>query len=489
MPSDIVVVTPFRRHTFRTAAAPAYCGTEEPWDSPAFIIAGAARLAGLDVAVLPLQNLFPGYDEDDDTELLHSILAAHPARVALFAADNYVASRSTGASYGIRIISSMIREIHPGTVIAMCGRLATVLGSDAFGLVANLDAVLLGEIEAVAPRLMRKLLTAARPADEHILWRAIADQTTKPSFLIQLDSAPLPAFDTVPEDVYEIFRERRHRSSGRIPFSLRTSAGCKYRCRFCAGVPYWLDYRTKSADRVAAEIDTLERQLGGRARLCFFEDEIFTRHVSHVRETMKVLRERNICLEGVYTHSSLVTDEVLGEISRSVRRVFLGLDTVSDTMQKLFRKGQTMSTLLDAVECAHRAGVGVHFEIIVGAPGETADTSAAMLWFAHNAIRTGLIEDANTYVFCAHPGTEFATSADRYGLSVDDDFEWMQESGGFPAHHTASLSRSQIFAIYLMSQTLIQEAREQRRSLSAAQANEPAPGQLRALAQIIEKIG
>jgi hypothetical protein len=130
----------------------------------------------------------------------------------------------------------------------------------------------------------------------------------------------------------------------------------------------------------------------------------------------------------------------------------------------------------------------VHLELVVGAPGDTAATCAAMLWLARNAITSGLAADANTYVYCAHPGTDFAVNAARHGITVEDDLEWMQESGGFPASRTQALSRAQVFSVYLMSQVLISEAREQRRALGLAPAPAASAAHLGALAEIIQKI-
>lgn len=123
MISDVLVMSAFRRPTFRTAVAPIFHGAEEPWDSPPFIVAGAARAAGLSVSTIPFQNLFPGYTEVSDGKLLESVVKAHPARLAIFAADHFIASRSTASLYGVRIISNILRKWHPGMTILMCGRL------------------------------------------------------------------------------------------------------------------------------------------------------------------------------------------------------------------------------------------------------------------------------------------------------------------------------------------------------------------------------
>ncbi|MEU6718627.1 hypothetical protein ABZ897_44795 [Nonomuraea sp. NPDC046802] len=85
---------------------------------------------------------------------------------------------------------------------------------------------------------------------------------------------------------------------------------------------------------------------------------------------------------------------------------------------------------------------------------------------------TGVVESVNTYVFCPHPGTEYAENAASFGMTIHEPFD-MLESGGYPAASTAQLSRQQVFTAYLISQLLIADAQLARQRLGPGAVPRP----------------
>jgi anaerobic magnesium-protoporphyrin IX monomethyl ester cyclase len=463
---DALVIAPFRRPTFRKAISNTY-PTQEPWDSPPLLVAGALEEVGLNVDYLALQNLFDSWDESRDLSSLIAMLQATPARMVIFSSDYFIPSRSTATIFGIRIIAREVRRLSPSTVVGVVGRLATTAGARLLESVIECDFVVHGEPESVIGDIAVSMLDDPAGAQHPSL--VLRD---RPTLLLAPVAATTDTLDELALPAWHLLRRSLALWSSRpgggggddLPFSLRTSAGCKFRCRFCAGVPNWLSYRKKSADRVAAEIDALVAATDGRAHFSFLEDEIFTRDADHVRAVSKVCQERDMRFDGLYTHSSLLTNEVVEPLSRMVNRVFLGLDNPDDAILREMRKGQDFGTVLGAIATARSVGLGVHLEWIVGTPPETVDTLITSLNSIATLYGTGVVESINTYVYCPHPGTEYAEHGENYELTILDDFDDMQESGGFPSYETANLSRDQIFVAYLMSQLTIAEIGHARRS-------------------------
>jgi radical SAM superfamily enzyme YgiQ (UPF0313 family) len=238
----------------------------------------------------------------------------------------------------------------------------------------------------------------------------------------------------------------------------------------------------KSGGRVATEIDALSNASDGLTRLSFLEDEIFTLDENHVRDVAKVLRERGLVLDGLYTHASLLTSSIADVLSQITNKVFLGLDNADDGILKMMGKGQNLDMVLNAVEVARQSSLKVHLEWIVGSPEETTSTLITSLGAIFNLIATGTVDSINTYVYCPHPGTEYVENSKAHGLQVLEGFEEMQESGGFPAYETLHLTRNQIFSAYLMSQVVIAEAQSARRAMgSIKQVRAPSKVALQAL--------
>ncbi|WP_112238874.1 B12-binding domain-containing radical SAM protein [Kribbella monticola] len=460
--TDVLIVSPFRRPTFRKAISSAY-PVREPWDSAPLTIAGGVQAAGLAVDYLALQNLFDAWQEGKDLPVLRQILDEVPARMVIFAADYFVPSRSTATVFGMRIIGDELKRRDPKVVIGATGRLPTVLGGRLFTEVPALDFLVSGEADTVIGDIAGEVLLKGVEGARHpsLITRspdgreAIAVATAT-----NLDDMPMPAWHLLERSLR--WDEQTRTVPGRVPFSLRTSAGCKFRCKFCAGVPNWLNYRMKSAERVAAETDTLLDVVGERGYLSFLEDEVFTRQPDHARAVSKVFADRNIRLDGVYTHSSMLDEDTAGDVAKMAGRVFLGLDNANDSILRDMRKGQRFAHVIEAVEIARKAGLSTHLEWIIGSPAEPLDSLSTSLNAIVTLLSTGVVDSINTYVYCPHPGTEYAEHANDLGMEILTGLDGIQESGGYPSYRTPHLSSQQIFVAYLMSQLVIAETLQHR---------------------------
>ncbi|WP_222706539.1 hypothetical protein, partial [Geobacillus sp. AYS3] len=62
---------------------------------------------------------------------------------------------------------------------------------------------------------------------------------------------------------FRIYEKMTGHVCEQIPFSIRTSLGCKFKCKFCSGVPNWLNYRKKSRTRIEKELESFDKHVGG----------------------------------------------------------------------------------------------------------------------------------------------------------------------------------------------------------------------------------
>ncbi|MFE7114116.1 B12-binding domain-containing radical SAM protein [Streptomyces sp. NPDC057654] len=481
MTVDVLVIAPFRRPTFRKAISSRY-PVREPWDSPPLSLAGGLEQHGLQVAYLALQNLFDSWDEARDLPVLRSVLRSTPARMAVFTGDYFIPSRSTATLFGMSVIARELKAEYPDMIIGATGRLPTTAGAQLLEQVPECGFLVHGEPDAVIGDIAGQILRhGAAARHESLVTRATAAAGQRPhaATTATLDETPMPAWRLLERSMTWWEQLGHGTATDPIPFSLRTSAGCRFRCRFCAGVPNWLNYRTKSAPRVAAELDALAGATGGRAHFAFLEDEIFTRDLEHVKDISGICVARGIRFDGLYTHSSLLTPQVAGHLATMTHRVFLGLDSPDDQILRGMGKGQRFDTVLAAVETARAAGLGTHLEWIIGSPADTVDSLIASLNLLTTLYATGVVESINTYVYCPHPGTEYAEHPGKYGLHLIDGLEDMQESGGYPAYRTQHLTRQQIFTAYLMSQLALAEiGRDRDRGVVHTSVGTPSRGEL-----------
>ncbi|SDC61561.1 B12-binding domain-containing radical SAM protein [Shouchella lonarensis] len=459
--TDVVVIAPFRRPTFRTAISKVY-PVSEPWDSPPLIITGEIHRVGLSVVYYPLINIMSGFDEDTDHEFLLNLIKDNPAKIYLFSTDYFIPSRSTAAVYGMKIISKIVKEVHRNSLIGTVGRLSTVLKKRLFGEVPQMDFSVVGEPEETISDILNTILDEGmHSAFEKFNSICVRDSDREPVPCVvnNIENMALPAYNLL-GPAFELYKSFTGREPKNIPFSMRTSFGCKFKCKFCSGVPNWLNYRKKSAGKVEREVQFFKEHIGNRGYICFLEDEIFTRDEEHVIEVSKVFSRNNIFLEGLYTHSTLLNERIAVHLQPITNRVYLGLDNPNDSILRKMSKGQNLDIVLSAIEIARNANLKVHLEWIIGTPEETVDSLITSLGSIFNFLNTGVVDNINTYVYCPHPGTEYAERCAKYNFDIVAGLEDMQESGGYPSVISSHVNREQVFIAYLMSQLLISEVRE-----------------------------
>jgi anaerobic magnesium-protoporphyrin IX monomethyl ester cyclase len=462
---DVLVLSAFRKPVFRGALNPRY-PIEEPWDSAPLVIAAAIESSGMSCSYLPLQNLYPSFDIERDFASLKQLLAEHRSRVVLFSSCNFVASRSTAAIYGIGIVSNILKSSHD-PVVGVTGRLATTAASYLMRHVSEIDFITLGEIEGEIGEIVQQILKHGLDQLAHlsvISRKQFAKRADIPPIYAEvpdLNLLPVPAFHLARPAVRWFHESGRFPQETSIPFSIRTSAGCKFSCKFCAGVPFWRNYRTKDVATIEREIVAFTREIGIAGRISFFEDEIFTLNEEHVSTVANLLVLNGIRLDGVYTHAAMLSEGVAASLLRMTKSVCLGFDSADDRVLRSMGKGQTLDLLFRAIKNASNVGLPVHLEWIIGAPPEDLNSLVLSLASISQLLFTGAVESIQTYVFCPHPGTEF-------GMHCNASYEEIQESGGFPQYEHSQLTKNQVFTAYLMSQLIIAEVRLARHQYGAA---------------------
>ena len=195
-----------------------------------------------------------------------------------------------------------------------------------------------------------------------------------------LDSLPFPARHLLPP----LSRYRPTPASyRRLPLGVMiTSRGCPQQCAFCDRAVFGNGYRKRSPENVLGEVDELAYKYGAR-EIRFFDD-CFTLDKERVMKICHGLRKIKPRLPWTcLTTVGSVTKELLKEMSSSgCWQVLYGLESGSDRMLKLLKKGATLEQNIQAVRWAKEAGLSVRADFIVGTPGETEESLRETLAFA-----------------------------------------------------------------------------------------------------------
>ena len=245
----------------------------------------------------------------------------------------------------------------------------------------------------------------------------------------------------LPRPLHELFPERGYRFSfaRRAPFAtLLTDYGCPYPCTFC--VIGTLGFRTRPVADVLEEIDHL-RAAG--VREYFVMDQTFGVRRERALELCAALEERGDTSWTAFARPDLADDELLGAMARAgCHTVILGVESASEELLRLYRKGVSCSEVAGAVARAKRHGLRTVGTFIVGLPEDTRESLEASLRLAIELE----LDFMSLNVAVPRFGTDFRGRALEEGLTRREELV-MDQGGARASLGTASLTREEVLAL------------------------------------------
>lgn len=452
----VLIVQPFRKPKFKDMIVTNY-PYWEVMNLEALTLAAVIEQDGYEVHFLTMQNMFKSFNNNQN-ELLESILVKFSPDILIIATDYYMANGSTAIMYSTNKIIDYYKSHSCLEKTILIGRNVLALREKIFGSLPNLDVAIKGEAEEIINDLLKcnneKLHTI-----KGIIYKNGKEicETEGYGTILNWENMPLPAFHLLNESIL-LIEEIAGIRMKRIPVTLRTSFGCTRRCNYCAGIENWNEYHTKPYDYFDKEINLFYNTFPNRAQLFFLADEIFTVDKNHVKSTVKVLSNYGIKVQGLFAHTHFFDDEIAEEIKTITDTVLFGAENCSNRILEKTNKNQSFEQLISAVDLAKKHGLKVSLEWIVGLPGETVETALMNLNKIYEMIVTEVVDNINTYVFCPHPNTEFEVNSEYYHFTSNNQYSDMLEEGGYPCAKLKKLDTNQVYIYYLMSQIIISEA-------------------------------
>ena len=187
-----------------------------------------------------------------------------------------------------------------------------------------------------------------------------------------LDILPFPDFDAFHLSDY----------TAKESFPILSSRGCVMRCVFCTDTYFWISYRARSAEAVVDEIVQAKEKYG--KSFIHFNDSLVNGDRENFLKMCGLLIERRV---GVRWGGNCRVDLSLGqkELNRmksaGCQYLILGVESASNKILKLMRKGFTIEQAQAFIIRCKKAGIDVTANWIVGFPGETEDDFKATARF------------------------------------------------------------------------------------------------------------
>lgn len=241
------------------------------------------------------------------------------------------------------------------------------------------DYVCSGEADESFPRLLARMAEGRDPDDVPgvVYRRDGATVSTGPSELIRnLDALPAPDFD----DYVEALEASPAGATVTPLMLLETSRGCwwgaKHHCTFCGLNGGAMTFRSKGADRALEEIHRLRERYG--ATLVSVVDNILDMH--YFKTLLPRLAEESLELDLFYEVKANLTREQVRLLSAAgVRNIQPGIESLSDQVLALMRKGTTALQNVQLLKWCREYAIRPDWNLLYGFPGEEPQEYAAMI--------------------------------------------------------------------------------------------------------------
>lgn len=285
-------------------------------------------------------------------------------------------------------LAKRVKAADPSIVILMGGpNCEAVMGAETCRQFPFVDAVVSGEADLVLPEIVRRVL-GGEPLEglpgvrtQKTIERDFAEQRfdTTPA-VIDLDVLPEVDFD----EYLARFRGSRFFRNWQPRLLIETSRGCwwgeRHHCTFCGLNGSTMKYRSKSPGRALSEMRSIAARYPGY-------DVDVTDNILDMRYFDTVLPElaRAPIKEMALFYemkSNLRKEQVRILRDAGIRRIQPGIESLSDAVLKLMRKGVSGLQNVQVIKWCTEYGINVQWNILCGFPGEPAEEyerMAAML--------------------------------------------------------------------------------------------------------------
>ncbi len=280
-------------------------------------------------------------------------------------------------------LARRVKAAAPGTTVVLGGaNCEGVMGAETVRQFPFVDAAVSGEGDLVFPELVERAL-AGRPLDGLPGVRTRA--TVAAAFAERrFPNAPsVAAMDDLPEpdfsDYFEQFAASRLSRTWQPGVFFETSRGCwwgeKSTCTFCGLNGATMRFRSKSPARAVDELARLAARHPG----CDVQVVDNILDTSYLDSVVPELARRRLGLTLFWeTKASLAKEQVRRLASAGVTRIQPGIESFSDPILKLMRKGVTALQNVQLLKWCRELGVKPYWNVLWGFPGEPPDEYARM---------------------------------------------------------------------------------------------------------------
>ena len=226
---------------------------------------------------------------------------------------------------------------------------------------------------------------------------------------------------------------------------LETVRGCRYRCKYCYYAKSDRDLRFLSAERIEANVRyAVER---GAGEIFLLDPTINQRpdFDDFLRLLARANPERKLAFSGELRAEGIDRQEAELLRAANFAELEIGLQSVEPTAQRLMNRPVNLDAWAVGVRALMAAGIRVRLDLILGLPGDTADSIRRGIDFLSQFRPEAEMQIFNLSIL---PGTAFRSEADKLQLKY-------QAKPPYYVFQTPTLDADRIFSLMEEAQSAL----------------------------------
>jgi len=337
------------------------------------------------------------------------------------------------------IAAQIAKETCPNALVVLGGPHATFMDSQILTENPAVDVVVRGEGEQTTIDLLQKFFSSGNLDEvEGITFRKNGGVVRAPNrpFIQNLDELPYPAYHYFDLNKYQFF--------GKNVLPILTSRGCPFQCAYCVSSRMvGKGFRARDPDRVVDELEWLKNTQGAGA--FSFYDDAFTYDQQRAIKICEGIKKRKIGVPwDCQTRVDQISKEVLVKMKAAdCQLVSFGAESGCQKILDAVNKRTTIELNEKAVKLAKDIGLSVAMSVIIGYPGETAESLKQTFSF----IRRTKPDYVYLCLATPYPGTALRKTLEDLGWPMSTD--WSRYD-----------MQTQVFENPLLSVDLVETRRE-----------------------------
>ena len=338
-------------------------------------VSAAARRAGLSLWTLNLNHAGADYNE-----VLRETISRH--RIHIVGAGGL-----SGEYADLAPLFSFVKENFPDITTVAGGGIVTASPETALQALESVDIGIIGEGEESFPEVVRALEKGLSldtvPGIIYKSGDAFHRTASRPD-IADLDDLPFPDYEGFDYEAYLTSNSAGYGREGEVlsPVSVIGSRSCPYRCTFCFH-PTGESYRTRSLEAIFQEIEYLISRY--QVNNIALREELFANDRARIEAFCERMAPCNVHWS-IQLRVNQVDEGIFALLKRAgCFNVFLGMESMSDSVLKSMKKGIRSQQILQVLEMAQREGVMIRSGLIFGDREETLETAEKSLqWLEEN---------------------------------------------------------------------------------------------------------